>query len=132
MVPLYCINFVGNYMPFKTNKMKSKKKKAITEDGQAKPVISEWRDIERAIDYLAKRKIDITKEEGDWTILSVALFDMYGEDGLEPFLMLSALRKGYEMKTASDLYIQHSSRSYCGRKDFFALLTKYGIQVKDI
>lgn len=114
--------------------IKSKKKanNQVTESAQPKVVVNEWKDVERAIDYLADHKIDVTKDENDRVQLAVCLFDMYGEDGLDPFLMISKVCKGYNLKEASDLYIQHSQRSYHGRKDFFALLTKYGIQVKDL
>ena len=67
---------------------------------QASPGTDTRARVERLVQQIVERRIDITQEEGDWFRLACAFANEFGEEGREYFHAISQFYPGYELREA--------------------------------
>lgn len=62
--------------------------------------------MERLLDLVIERKIDITQIYNDWIKIGLVIKNLFGEKGLDLFLKVSSFYPNYSQEEAESKYLE--------------------------
>jgi hypothetical protein len=90
-------------------------------------------DVEKVIEQIRSRKIDITANYNDWLAIGFALADEFGESGRSYFHKVSENHPDYNQSKADKQFDEcYKTRKNEGIKPFFSIAKKHGIDISPV
>lgn len=90
--------------------------------------LSKTEEMERLLDLVIERKIDITQIYNDWIKIGLVIKNLFGEKGLDLFLKVSSFYPNYSQEEAESKYLELNEKRYrVNTQSLFDIAAKYGI-----
>ena len=90
--------------------------------------LSKTQEMERLLNLVIERKIDITPIYNDWIKIGLVIKNLFGEKGLDLFLKVSSFYPNYSQKEAESKYLELNEKRYrVNTQSLLDIAAKYGI-----
>jgi hypothetical protein len=90
--------------------------------------LSKTQEMERLLNLVIERKIDITPIYNDWIKIGLVIKNLFGEKGVDLFLKVSSFYPNYSQEEAENKYFELNEKRYrANTQSLFDIAAKYGI-----
>lgn len=90
--------------------------------------LSKTEEMERLLNLVIERKIDITQIYNDWIKIGLVIKNLFGEKGLDLFLKVSSFYPDYSQEETESKYLELNEKRYrVNTQSLFDIVAKYGI-----
>lgn len=87
--------------------------------------------VRKCVDEIERRSLDITSNYGDWIDIASALFNEFGEAGMQYFERISRFYPNANEREINSKWKQNKNRSKVGIGTFFEICSRYGVRFRE-